>query len=225
MRSTGYADEGTLDERAGEWLELVRSRVPPRPHLRLDPQRAALLVVDMLRYFADPAGRCYLPAAGAVTPRIAALVSAFRAAHRPVVFTRHGHTGEGDLGMLGRFFSDYIRRGEPESEIIDALAPLTGEPVVDKTTYDAFWGTPLAGILEAAGVEQLVIAGVLTHMCCETTARAAFCRGLEVFLPVDGTASSTEELHLGALLGLADAAVIAVRAKEVVALCGTRTSR
>jgi nicotinamidase-related amidase len=218
VRTERYLNEANLDDRARVWLEAVRSQVPSRPHLRPDPGRAALLVVDMLRYFADPAGRCYLPAAAAVIPRIATLLHAFRDAGHPVVFTRHGHRGPGDLGMLGKFFSDYIREDEPDSSIVSALEPTPDEPVLRKTTYDAFLGTPLEETLYERGIEQVIISGVLTHMCCETTARAAFCRGFEVYVPVDAVASSSEERHLGSLMSMADAVAVVTSTAEVLEL-------
>lgn len=220
MRAAAYARVDGLDELAAGWLASVRAAVTPRPHLELVPERCALLVVDMLRYFAAPDGRCYLPATEATTPRIARLVSCWRRRGGTVVFTRHGHSGTGDLGMLGKFFRDYIRRGEPESEIIPALAPAPDEPVVDKTTYDAFLYTRLEPLLRSRRVSQVLITGVLTHMCCATTARSAFCRGFEVYLPVDAVASSTVALHLGALHGLADSVAVMMSTQEVVAACG-----
>jgi nicotinamidase-related amidase len=219
MRVNDYT-EGNIDKKALAWLNRIRAAVAQRPHLRLDPSRAALLIIDMLHYFAHDEGRCFLSAAPAVVPRIRSLLERWRAMGRPAVFTRHCHEGEGDLGMLGRFFSDYIHKRSPESDIIDALAPKKGEPVVTKTTYDAFWQTGLASILERAGVDQLVITGVLTHMCCETTARAAFCRGYEVYLPVDAMASSRESLHLGALESMADCVGQVMSVEEVLARCG-----
>ncbi len=121
--------------------------------------------------------------------------------------------------MLGRFFSDYIRAGEPEADIIPALAPIDGEPVIRKTTYDAFLGTPLEAMLKENGCDQLLVTGVLTHMCCETTARAAFCRGFEVYLPADGLASSCEEKHLNSLLAMADAVAVVLSTEEIHERC------
>jgi len=219
MRSVGYVSKTSIEARAAAWLKTIRGEVAPRPQFALDPRRAALLVIDMLRYFADPDGRCYLPAAGVIVPRLAALLEAWRAAGAVVVFTRHAHAGPQDLGMLGKFFSDYIRLGEPDAEIVAALAPLPGEPVLRKTTYDAFQGTELAEILAGRGAEQVVVTGVLTHMCCDTTARAAFCRGYEVYMPVDGTASTTEKRHVNALSNLADSVAIVTSVAELIARC------
>jgi len=219
MRTEDYANAAELTDLARGWLEEIRSSVVPRPGLRLDSDRAALLVIDMNRYFADPSGRSYLPAAGAIVPRVAALVARWRLLKRPVIYTRHGHEGEHDLGMLGRFYGDHIRADEPDAEIVAALEPLPREPVIHKTTYDAFYGTRLQGLLEELDVEQLLVTGVLTHMCCETSARAAFCRGFEVYVPVDGVASTTRDRHLGSLKNLADAVAVVMSVEEVLDLC------
>ncbi len=216
MRTNGYVSEANLDEKATGWLTELRSRVAPRSQFRVEPGRAALLVIDMNRYFADPSGRCFLPAAAAIIGQISKLVTRWRTSRMPVVYTRHGHEGEADLGMLGKFFSDYIKKGTPESEIIPALAPTSDDTVIEKTTYDAFLNTPLEAMLRDRGVDQVVVTGVLTHMCCETTARSAFCRGFEVFVPVDGVASSDETRHLGSLLSMADAVAIPTRVDEVI---------
>ncbi|MCP4606693.1 MAG: cysteine hydrolase [Proteobacteria bacterium] len=222
MRTAAYTDETDLSKQTEIWLSRIRSNVAPRQHLRLDGNRSVLLVVDMLRYFADPMGRCHLPAATAIVPRIQALIKVWRDLGRPVVFTQHCHQGDHDLGMLGRFFSDYIRAGEPEAEIIPALAPVPKEHVIRKTTYDAFLDTRLENILRENCIEQVLITGVLTHMCCETTARSAFCRGFEVYIPVDAVASSSEERHLGSLLSLADAVAVMMSTEEVLERCAPK---
>jgi nicotinamidase-related amidase len=224
VRTIAYCTPKNADAKAAEWLARARGSVAPRPHLALDPAKAALLVVDMLVYFAAPEGRCFLPASVPATERIREILEAWRAIGGPVVFTRHAHEGPGDLGMLGRFFSDYIKAGEPDAEIIGSLAPAAGELVLRKTTYDAFLGTPLEGALRDRGATQVVVTGVLTHMCVETTARAAFCRGFEVYVPVDAAASTSEERHVGSLLAMADAVAIPMSAEEVIARCASRTS-
>jgi nicotinamidase-related amidase len=219
MRCQEYATNSNLGRLAGVWLDTLRLEAAPRPQLVLSPTRCAMLIIDMNNYFADPGGRCFLPAAATVAPRIRELLDAWRGAGGQVVFTRHGHEHPGDLGMLGRFFSDHIDARGEEAEIIEALAPGDDEPVLGKTTYDAFLGTPLEPILRDRGIDQVLITGVLTHMCCETTARSAFCRGFEVYVPVDATASSSLELHLGSLRSMADAVAVLVGVDEVLALC------
>jgi nicotinamidase-related amidase len=219
-RSSEYATPATLADRCAEWLFSVRSSVPSRPHLSIDTARCCLLVIDMLHYFAHPAGRCYLPATQAIVPRIKALLDVWRRLEALVVFTQHCHDGEHDLGMLGRFFSDYIRAGTIDAEFLDALAPHEGEAVIRKTTYDGFMGTSLDEILHDKRIDQILVTGVLTHMCCETTARSAFCRGFEVYVAADATASSSEERHLCSLGSMADSVAVIMSVEEILERCG-----
>lgn len=218
-RSADYFPADSASCISAAWLAKIRAAVPPRPKLQLDPRRCALLVVDALRYFVSPEGRCFLPAAPAAVSNIALLLDAWHGDGGPVVFTRHCHAGPQDLGMLGRFFSDHIRCGEPDSELSPKLVPGPADLVLRKTTYDAFLGTGLEELLNERQVRQVLVTGVLTHMCCETTARAAFCRGFEVYFAPDATASSTEALHLGALLGLADSVAVMMSTPEILKLC------
>jgi nicotinamidase-related amidase len=219
MRTAPYITESSAEAKCAEWLARVRASVAPRPGLQLEPRQAALLVIDMLRYFAAPDGRCFLPAAPVAANRIASLLAAWRSFGGTIVFTRHAHEGPGDLGMLGHFFSDYIRAGEPDSEIVPQLRPASGEAVLRKVTYDAFLGTPLRQVLRERGVEQLVVTGVLTHMCCETTARSAFCRGFEVYVAADATASTSEERHIQSLLAMADSVAVILGTREILERC------
>jgi nicotinamidase-related amidase len=208
MRSEPYVTPENIDRMTATWLAEIAATSRPRPWLRIDPPRCALLVTDMQRYFASPGGRAYLPATAAVIPGIAALLEHWRGIGAPVVFTRHCHGESADLGMLGRFFMDHIRCGEDDSLIIPELSPAPGEPVFLKSTYDAFHGTGLEGYLRGAGATQVLVTGVLTQLCCETTARTAFVRGFEVYIAADATATSSEELHLGSLKGLASGVAV-----------------
>lgn len=224
MRDEAYITAKTLDGRTHGWLERIRRGVRPRDHLVPAPGRCALLVIDMLAYFAAPEGRCFLPAAGVIAPRIRRLLDHWRAGGWPVAFTLHGHQGNEDLGMLGRFFSDYIRAGEPQARVIPELEPHPGDLLVPKTTYDAFHGTDLEQALRDRGADQVLITGVLTHMCCETTARTAFCRGFEVHLAADAIATTTEERHLHSLAGMAESVAVVWSSDEVLERCPIPTS-
>ena len=219
MRTAGYVKPRNLDAHAAAWLEEIRASVPERPELVLDPSRCALLVIDMNRYFAHHKGRCFLPATEAIVPRVKSVLEAWRVRGGAVAFTRHGHQGPHDLGVMGKFWGDYIRADEPDAEILEQLAPAVGEQVFPKTTYDAFVGTGLEQHLRDRGIEQVLVTGVLTHMCCETTARSAFCHGFEVYVVADATATSSEERHLGSLMAMADSVAVVLSADEVIERC------
>ena len=103
----------------------------------------------------------------------------------------------------------------PLSEISPEIEFSTGD-VIQKSQYDAFFGTTLEGLLRRKVVDQVVISGVMTHLCCETTARSAFMRGFEVFFLVDGTATYNEEFHRAALLNLAHGFAIVTLVDQVL---------
>ncbi len=220
MRTQDYAGQAVLKAKTEHWLATIRNTVAPRPHLEPHVPSCVLLVVDMLRYFVSPEGRSYLPAATPIVPNVVALIRAWRRTGGPVVFTRHCHEGPHDLGMLGKFFSDYIRCGEPDSALVPGVEPREDEPVFRKTTYDAFLGTGLEDHLRSRGVSQVLVTGVLTHMCVETTARSAFCRGFEVFVAADATASSRETFHLHALMSMADSVAVVFGTEEILEKVG-----
>jgi len=77
------------------------------------------------------------------------------------------------------------------------------EKVVFKHRYSAFYNTDLETVLRCLKVEDLVISGIMTNMCCESTARDAYYRDYRVFFPADGNGSVNEEMHLASLLNLA----------------------
>jgi len=186
-----------------------------------------LLVIDMQRYFVDPAGAAFLPGAQAILGNVRSLIEAFRAAARPVIYTRHvHHPGGFDLGILGQWWGDSILEGTPDSGIYPAIAPLEGEKVVAKHRYSAFYDTDLQTILRALKVEDLALCGVMTNLCCETTARDAFLRDYRIFFLADATATSSEEMHLASLLNLGYGfAYVTTTAKIVRTVGGLLRSR
>ena len=176
-------------------------------------ERAALLVLDMQEYFLHKESHAFIPSAPAILPNIQMLISDFYAQGRPVIFTRHGNTDR-DAGMMSRWWRDVLRTDSPDSAVSPLLDASRGI-VVSKTQYDAFHNTPLEETLRSRNVEQVVVTGVMTNLCCETTARSAFVRGFEVFFCVDGTAAFTEMVHRSALLNLAHGFAVLVSCEEI----------
>jgi nicotinamidase-related amidase len=183
--------------------------VAARPfEFRLQPGHAALVIIDMQRDFIEPGGFgaslgndvSHLAAAVAPT-RV--LLEAWRALGWPVVHTRESHAPDlsdcppakrhrgspklriGDPGPMGRL----LVRGEPGCEIVPALAPQTGEIVIDKPGKGAFHATPLQAELQRLRVSQLLFAGVTTEVCVQTTMREANDRGYDGLLVEEATAS------------------------------------
>ncbi len=170
-----------------------------RHNQTLDPKRSALLVIDMQQYFVDASSEAFLSASEAVIPGILRVIDCYSDAGSPIFFTRHLNT-DANAGMMSPWWhGDLIRPEDPLSEISPRFNVSKGT-VIEKSRYDAFYQTQLGEMLHRQGISQVVICGVMTHLCCETTARSAFMRGFEVFFAVDGTATQNEAFHRATLL-------------------------
>ncbi len=99
--------------------------------------------------------------------------------------------------------------------MVRELKVTTKEAILDKNRYSAFFGTDLDKRLRVEGVEDLLICGVMTNCCCETTARDAFVRDYRVFFVADATATANEELHLSSLKNLAYGFAYIVNTKHI----------
>ena len=189
----------------------------PTP-VAVDTARCALVIIDMQRDFVDPGG--FGEALGndvsllrkAIAPTRKVL-EAVRKKGMLVVHTREGHrpdladlppskklrgrlkAGIGDPGPMGRI----LVRGEYGHDIVDALKPAAGEPVVDKPGKGAFYATDLDSLLHNRGVRQLVVCGVTTEVCVNTTVREANDRGYDCLVLEDCVGSYFPEFQAAAL--------------------------
>ena len=197
-----YVTEQTLAQKTTAWLEKI---APFNTHrMPLNRAKAALLVVDMQKFFLDPASPSFTCGGLAILPNVSRLMHVFREAAPPVIYTCHvHHPNLIDAGLMAGWWEGMCVEGTPESEVHPALAPREGEKVVFKHRYSAFYNTDLETILRCMKVEDLVITGIMTNMCCESTARDAYYRDYRVFFLADATGSIVEEMHLATLLNLA----------------------
>jgi len=182
------------------------------------PGRSALLVLDMQDYFLDPSSHAFVPSAQAIIPGIQALCRAYAARELPLFFTRHINDTS-NAACMATWWREIMTAAHPLSRITRQLDASAGF-VVEKSQYDAFYGTSLEEMLHSKPSPQVVICGVMTHLCCETTARSAFVRGFEVFFTVDGTATYLESFHRASLLNLAHGFATPVLVHEILAAFG-----
>jgi len=216
MTKEYYFTPDSIEEKSLDMLNDVKG-LKQKHSLKLSGEHSALLVLDMQRYFLEESSHAFVPSAIAIIPGIAKLIGAFSQKGLPVIFTRHLNT-DADAGMMAVWWRDLIRPESPASEIISELNSSSGT-VVEKSQYDAFYGTGLEGILREKGIEQVVICGVMTHLCCETTARSAFVRGFEVFFTIDGTATYNETFHRATLWNAAHGFAVPMLIEEIVLEC------
>ena len=189
--------------------------IPAEPYaFELNPAAAALLIIDMQRDFLEPGGFGAMLGndVGLLRRAVAPnqrLLAAWRAAGLAVIHTREGHrpdladlppaklargggpTRIGDAGPMGRI----LVGGEAGHDIIPELRPLPGEPVIDKPGKGAFFATDLHAILRNRGIAQLVVTGVTTEVCVNTTVREANDRGYDCLVVADCCASYFPEFH------------------------------
>ena len=186
---------------------MIEIPADPYPYA-LDPDRCALVVIDMQRDFIEPGGFGHalgndVALLQAIVPTVAALIGLFRAEGWPVIHTRESHAPDlgdcppaklrrgrgavriGDDGPMGRI----LVRGEPGNAIVEACAPAAGELVVDKPGKGMFHATGLDATLRERGITHLVFAGVTTEVCVQTSMREANDRGYECLLVSDATES------------------------------------
>jgi isochorismate hydrolase len=214
MYKERYFTSETIQEKGQDLLASVESSRRRRADIIFKPGTAALLVLDMQEYFLQHDSHAFVPSAPAIVPGIGKLVTAFSSADYPVIATRHTNTLE-DAGMMAKWWRDLINPQIAYSHYGNAIK--TQHSIqLNKTQYDAFLHTTLEEILRQHNVEQVVITGVMTHLCCESTARSAFMRGFEVFFTVDGTATYNEDLHRASLLTLSHGFAVPVTVGEIL---------
>jgi nicotinamidase-related amidase len=193
----------------------VKTQIVAEPQpLDIELDRTALVIIDMQRDFLEPGGfgetlgNDVTRLQAAVKP-LQAVLAAARAAGLLVIHTREGHRADlsdappakvergapskriGDEGPMGRI----LIRGEPGHDIVPELYPVDGEPVIDKPGKGAFYQTDLESMLRNCGIENLLVAGVTTEVCVNTTVREANDRGYRCIVLSDCCASYFPEFH------------------------------
>jgi len=194
-------------------MTVVTVDAQPQP-IRIDTARTAVIVIDMQRDFLEPGGfgeslgnDVSLLVAAVEPCRL--LLAAARAHGLLVIHTREGHRPDlsdaprakvergaphlriGAPGPMGRI----LIRGEAGHDIVPALYPLPGEPVIDKPGKGAFYATDLHSILRNRDIENLIVCGVTTEVCVHTTVREGNDRGYRCIVPGDCCASYFPEFH------------------------------
>ncbi|MBV2363776.1 isochorismatase family protein [Streptomonospora nanhaiensis] len=190
---------------------------PNRANWRPEPDRAALLVHDMQRYFLRPYRAGAEPLRTALA-NITALRATCRAAGIPVIYTvKPGGMPLERRGLERDFWGPGMEAVAEHTDIAAAIAPEPGDTVITKWRYSAFADTDLAERLRAQGRDQILITGVYAHIGCLLTAADAFMRDVRPFLVADATADFSADDHRLALRYVARRCGAALSAADAVA--------
>jgi nicotinamidase-related amidase len=140
----------------------------------------ALLVIDMQKEYFKEGGFLRIPDGPKVAENLLALMDVARSRSVDIIHVRH--IGKGPQDATFRAGSDAV-------EFIDGFIPKPGEPVITKTRPGSFYLTDLGEILSRCGIDGVIIGGLMSFMCCDTTSREAHARGYSVHFLSDGTAA------------------------------------
>lgn len=175
--------------------ELPANQVPWQP----DPERAALLIHDMQRYFVDffAAGR---PPISDLIENAALARAAAKRHGMPVIYTAQpGGMTRRERGLLADFWGPGMSKAPEATAIISELAPADSDVILPKWRYSAFHRSGLKDLLSAYGRDQLIICGIYAHIGCLMTACDSFTYDIEPFLVADALADFSPEEHLWCL--------------------------
>lgn len=226
------------------WKEELAKWPMYHPHFEIKTEGTALLVVDVQnwgvrsdvemgrlikRQYPAIADYFYPRVAELVIPNIARLIERFRARCLPVIYLTVGpELADGsDLADIIKLRVANRRanggpaamppKGHWEHAVVEELQPQPGDLVINKTSFGAFNSTALGATLRNLGVESLIIAGVATDVCVETTARDAADRGFRCVLVEDGCATFDPRSHDATLLAFAKSFGMVKSTDEVLA--------
>lgn len=154
-------------------------------------EKTALLIIDAQQEYFAPLGRMVLPDGPKAVTGIAKALAWARATGVPVIHVTHESR---------RPNATTFAPGSPTLAIHPAAAPAGEEPVIQKHLPGAFTGTPLEEHLRSRGIEQVIVTGFMTQMCCDTTTREAAHRGFKVLVLADATAAMDVRAHDGTVI-------------------------
>jgi isochorismate hydrolase len=189
---------------ARQWLEELQPFIKHAEFNDKDLRTSALIVIDMQDFFLEESSHACVPAARSIIPKINELIKVYNDISQPIIFTRYAVERNEDPGVMARWWKETLYDDSPESELSSQLFVPPDSTIIKKSTYDSFQKTDLKNILNKNSVGTVVITGVMTHLCCETTARSAFVNDFMVYFVVDANATVNKELHLASLKTLSD---------------------
>lgn len=211
-----YLTKRNISLKTKEWMIGLKIPSARKKNFNFSMKKSALLVIDMQEFFLNEKSHAFIPAAKTIIPNINLLIDKYRKQNHPIVFTFHALEIDEKPGIMARWWGDLLRINNPLSKIDSSIDWKKTDFTFRKSRYNAFIGTNLDELLKAKKIDTLIITGIMTHLCCESTARDAFMKDYDVYFVVDATATETELLHLSTLRTLTDGFVIPFTTNDVL---------
>ena len=202
MNDEFYVTQKNLKQKTLLWKKEIE---PYNQHImKLKTKSSALLVIDMQKFFLDPKSPTFTCGGLAILPNVKLLIRAFRKKGLPIIYTAHVHkSAEMDGGIMSWWWKGMTIEGTEQAEIYSSIAPLPKEKIVYKHRYSAFYNTDLETTLRCLKITDLVVSGIMTNLCVESTVRDAYFRDYRAHFLLDATGTINEELHLATLKNVA----------------------
>ena len=201
--------------------------------MELTASGTALIVIDMQNSFCSDTGGCDKAGLPVENLKVAIdpcgrLIAAARKFAVPVIYTRYVLRADyADAGVIIHELSPHLKEVDAlventwDIEVVDALRPADGDHVIDKNRPSAFYATAFEATLKELGVDSLVVCGVTTNCCVESTVRDASQRDYKTFVVEDAVAEFEEDRHRVALQSMDRLFADVVRIEDVLAAwCG-----
>lgn len=177
---------------------------------KVDPSQAAVIVIDMQNAFCAPGGSVGRKGQDTsmcreMAPNLLRFLADARQASVPIVWIRLSL--DPTFETTPNYVEQRSRRGSPivcdpgsyDEAFIEGFGPAPGEHLITKCRYNAFFGTNLDTVLRSLGRQSLIVTGVGTNVCVESTVRDGFMRGYYIIIPRDCVATSNRDLHRNSL--------------------------
>lgn len=208
-----YFTESTIERKSTQILQ-VATTYSKKKKVKFQKNSIAFIILDMQRYFLSKRSHAFIPSSKIILKNIVHFKRVCENFKIPIIFTKHVNTNENSR-MMKKWWDGMLSGKDKLSEITPELNP-HNHIIIEKTQYDAFYNTNLEEYLLQHGITQLILSGVMTNLCCETTLRSSFIRGFESFLPIDLTAAYNYDFHLSTIKNLSFGFTIPVKMAHLI---------
>ncbi len=206
-----------MSDNVDEGMKAILARMLTTLEKKVDPAHAALLVMDVQNDFCAEGGAFDKDGKDvnllqAMVPNLISFIEKARETGLPIIFSRSVHSSDGSHYLSDSYVEQGTRRAKQRyieypvckkdswgAEFFKGIEPLPGEVVITKHRFSAFMDTDLDLILRSKGIRTLIVTGMATNICVETTTREGFCRDYYMVVLRDCTSTYSEELHNNAL--------------------------